>query len=400
MSNVPKLRFKEFSEEWESKKLGDICEIIMGQSPSSSCYNENNIGLPLIQGKADIKDRKTLPRIYTSDITKICDVGDVIMSVRAPVGYISKSSQKSCIGRGVCGIKAKQNREFIYQFLIGYEDKWDKISQGSTFESINRNDIDNTKISIPSLQEQEKIAFFLSLIDDKINLQSEKVKYLKDYKKGLMQKIFSRKLRFKDENGNDYPDWEEKKLGEIGTTYTGLSGKNKDDFGIGKSKYITYKNVFTNIIAKKNDVELVNIKESENQNRVLKGDLFFTTSSETPIEVGFVSYWNYDEEDLYLNSFCFGYRILDSNVYLPQFIAYLLRSDFYRKNISILGQGSTRYNISKTELMNMNINLPCLDEQIKIVNLLTVIDEKIEKEQEKLNSLTEYKKGLLQQMFV
>lgn len=190
MKKVPNLRFKEFSGEWESKKIGSICEIIMGQSPSSACYNEDKIGLPLIQGNADIKNRKTFPRVYTSDITKTCDVGDIIMSVRAPVGAISKSLHHACIGRGVCSIKPKQNSEFIYQFLLNYENKWSRISQGSTFESINSFDITSTNIVLPLKEEQEKIASFFSLIDKKLELEMEKLEQLQEYKKGLLQQMF------------------------------------------------------------------------------------------------------------------------------------------------------------------------------------------------------------------
>lgn len=184
------LRFKGFSGEWESKKIGSICEIIMGQSPSSACYNEDKIGLPLIQGNADIKNRKTFPRVYTSDITKTCDVGDIIMSVRAPVGAISRSLHHACIGRGVCSIKPKQNSEFIYQFLLNYENKWSRISQGSTFESINSFDITSTNIVLPLKEEQEKIASFFSLIDKKLELEMEKLEQLQEYKKGLLQQMF------------------------------------------------------------------------------------------------------------------------------------------------------------------------------------------------------------------
>lgn len=184
------LRFKGFSGEWESKKIGSICEIIMGQSPSSACYNEDKIGLPLIQGNADIKNRKTFPRVYTSDITKTCDVGDIIMSVRAPVGAISRSLHHACIGRGVCSIKPKQNSEFIYQFLLNYENKWSRISQGSTFESINSFDITSTNIVLPLKEEQEKIASFFSLIDKKLELEMERLEKLQEYKKGLLQQMF------------------------------------------------------------------------------------------------------------------------------------------------------------------------------------------------------------------
>ena len=188
------LRFKDDEgrdyPEWEEKKLGDIAYITMGQSPSSSCYNEEYIGLPLIQGNADVKDRKTSPRLYTSEITKICEIGDIIMSVRAPVGAISMSLHNACIGRGVCSIKPKYSSEYIYQFLLKYESKWSQVSQGSTFESVNSNDIKSLKIPFPNLDEQNKIGGFLRTIDNKIEKEQEKLDSLNEYKKGLLQQMF------------------------------------------------------------------------------------------------------------------------------------------------------------------------------------------------------------------
>lgn len=188
------LRFKDDDgrdyPEWEDKKLGDIANITMGQSPSSSCYNEEYIGLPLIQGNADIKDRKTEPRVYTSEITKTCDIGDIIMSVRAPVGAISMSLHNACIGRGVCSIKPKYSVEYVYQFLLKHESKWSQVSQGSTFESVNSNDIKSLKIPFPNLDEQKKIGNFLGNIDNKIEKEQEKLDSLNEYKKGLLQQMF------------------------------------------------------------------------------------------------------------------------------------------------------------------------------------------------------------------
>ena len=188
------LRFKDDDgrdyPEWEDKKLGDIANITMGQSPSSSCYNEEYIGLPLIQGNADIKDRKTEPRVYTSEITKTCDIGDIIMSVRAPVGAISMSLHNACIGRGVCSIKPKYSVEYVYQFLLKHESKWSQVSQGSTFESVNSNDIKSLKIPFPNLDEQKKLGNFLGNIDNKIEKEQEKLDSLNEYKKGLLQQMF------------------------------------------------------------------------------------------------------------------------------------------------------------------------------------------------------------------
>ena len=189
-----KIRFKDEKgrdyPEWEENKLGEICIIVMGQSPSSASYNDDNIGVPLVQGNADIYNKITKPRLYTSEITKICNENDIIMSVRAPVGSIAIADRNCCIGRGVCAIKSKENQSFLYQFLLDKEDKWGKISQGSTFESINSNDIKRLKIMIPNIKEQEKIAEFLLNIDSLVEKETKELEELRILKKGLLQQIF------------------------------------------------------------------------------------------------------------------------------------------------------------------------------------------------------------------
>ena len=188
-TKIPKLRFPGFEGEWEEKKLGEVCTIIMGQSPDSSYYNLDKKGIPLIQGNADVLNRKSIVRNYTSQITKTCEEGDIIMSVRAPVGAISRASQKSCIGRGVCAIK--NGTDFIYQYMISIEDKWDRYANGTVFSSINSDTLKSFLICIPKdIQEQEKIAQCLNSIDEQIVLQEELVEGLKEHKKGLMQQLF------------------------------------------------------------------------------------------------------------------------------------------------------------------------------------------------------------------
>ncbi|CUT94468.1 restriction endonuclease subunit S [Staphylococcus capitis] len=214
-----------------------------------------------------------------------------------------------------------------------------------------------------------------------------------------MQKIFSQELRFKDENNNNYPEWYLKKLNELGNTFTGLSGKTKDDFGYGDGVFITYMNVFKNTIAKSDMIENVNIEPTENQNRVQYGDILFTTSSEVPNEVGMSSIWLFNQDNVYLNSFCFGFRVV-VNYINPLYLARYLRSEEMRRIITILAQGSTRFNISKKEMMNLNIKVPHMDEQNKIVNFFNKIDKLILKQSEKINLLKQRKQGLLQKMFV
>ena len=156
--------------------------------------------------------------------------------------------------------------------------------------------------------------------------------------------------------------WEQRKLGDIGETYTGLSGKTKEDFGHGDAKFVTYMNVFSNSIADSAMTESVEIDKK--QNEVKYGDVFFTTSSETPDEVGMSSVWLENSENTYLNSFCFGYR--PSENINPYYMAYMLRSENVRKSIIFLAQGISRYNISKNKMMEISVPLPNLDEQQKI----------------------------------
>ena len=190
------LRFKDDNgnnyPNWKKKKLGEVCNIKMGQSPDSKSYNVRGEGVLLIQGNADICNRQSKPRKWTSSPTKQCEIGDLILTVRAPVGAISKSQHKACIGRGVCSISNNNDSsiEYLYQFLLDYEDKWGKLEQGSTFIAVSGKDIREIKLNIPNLEEQQKIANFLSSLDSKIDLVSIQIENTKAFKKGLLQQMF------------------------------------------------------------------------------------------------------------------------------------------------------------------------------------------------------------------
>ena len=164
--------------------------------------------------------------------------------------------------------------------------------------------------------------------------------------------------------------WEQRKLGNLGETYTGLSGKSKEDFGHGTAKFITYMNVYSNPVSDPEGTDLIEV--DNRQNTVRKGDVLFTTSSETPEEVGMSSVVFESIENTYLNSFCFGYRpkIEFNNFYL----AFLLRSGGFRKNIIFLAQGISRYNISKNAVMNIPIPIPAKEEQEAIGDFFKHLD--------------------------
>ena len=371
MRKVPKLRFKEFSDEWEEKKLGEISEIIMGQSPDSKNYNEKNIGLPLIQGNADCKNRKVYPRLYTSEITKESIPNDIIMTVRAPVGAIAFSNIHSCIGRGVCAIRNTNN--FIYHYLIKLENSWEKISQGSTFTAVNSNDIKKLQLILPNIQEQEKIANFLSSVDKKISLTEEKLELFREYKKGVMQKIFSQELRFKDSNGNDYPEWEEKKLGEISKICTGKLDANAMVEN-GRYRFYTCAKEFYYIDSYSFDTEALLI-------------------SGNGANVGYIHYYK-GKFNAYQRTY-----VLDNFEENIIFIKYILEKNLKTRIEKEKNSGNTPY-IVLSVLTDMVLQIPTLEEQQKIADFLSSIDNKIESIEKELEGLKEFKKGLLQQMFV
>ena len=204
-------------------------------------------------------------------------------------------------------------------------------------------------------------------------------------------------LRFKDEQGNDYPDWEQSKLGNIGTTFNGLTGKNSTHFGKGKP-YIQYLQVFENSRIDVDEFGFVEIGENESQNKVCSGDVFFTTSSETPNEVGTASVLIDEVENTFLNSFCFGYRV-NKEYLLPEYARFAFRASSFRKKVMPLAQGSTRFNLSKTSLMKIMTNLPSIEEQQIIASFLSSTDTKIEQLGKKKTLLKQYKKGIMQKLF-
>ncbi|BFK71143.1 restriction endonuclease subunit S [Faecalibacillus intestinalis] len=188
-SNIPEVRFAGFTDDWEQRKLGDVTQIIMGQSPDGSTYSETPKDYILVQGNSDIKDGWVEPRLWTTQMTKKADVGDLIMSVRAPAGSMGKTAYNVVIGRGVAAIKGN---EFIFQSLIkkDIEGFWKKITTGSTFESLNSNDIKNSNLLVPVNEEQIKIGQYFSQLDNLITLHQRELEILKNLKKTCLKRMF------------------------------------------------------------------------------------------------------------------------------------------------------------------------------------------------------------------
>ena len=166
---VPEIRFAGFTDDWEQRKLGEVVQITMGQSPDGSTYSDVPSDYVLVQGNADLENGWVKPRVWTTQITKQAVVGDLIMSVRAPAGAMGKTAYNTVIGRGVAAIKGN---EFIYQLLIKMDKEgyWKKDSTGSTFESLNSESIKNAELKIPSEDEQNRIGKYFENLDNLITL--------------------------------------------------------------------------------------------------------------------------------------------------------------------------------------------------------------------------------------
>ena len=302
---------------------------------------------------------------------------------------------------GVCSseiwvLKNKKNitSEYLfYSVQTKYYLRFADISSGTKMPRSDWSVVKNAKLPIPPLPEQKAIADCLTTWDKGIEKLTQLIASKKEQKKGLMQQLLTGKKRL---DGFE-EEWKEVRIDALGETFNGLTGKSKKDFGEGKP-YVTYLNTFrNNKIDEKIKFDYVHIKEGENQSKLKYGDLIFTTSSETPNEVGMSSVVLFSPiDDLYLNSFCFGLRLNNFNTLNPGFAVFLLRGICFRSEMYKLAQGSTRFNLSKSSFKNVILKLPVVQEQIAIAEVLTTADKEIELLEKKLETFKTQKKGLMQ----
>lgn len=374
----PNIRFKEFEDAWEQRKLGEIVKINSGRD-----YKKLSKGKIPVYGTGGYM-------LSVND--KLSDKDSVGIGRK---GSIDKPQFLSAPFWTVDTLffmtpKGDNNVEFIFDLsqLI----RWKKYDESTGVPSLSKATISKIPVMVTNKNEQTKISILFKLLDSLIAANQNKLEQLKRLKKLLMQKIFDQEWRFKGFND----PWEQRKLGEMGDTFSGLSGKSKQDFGHGDARFVTYMNVYTNVIAKRDGIDDVEIDNKQTQ--VKYGDVFFTTSSETPDEVAMTSVWLFHDLNVYLNSFCFGYR---PNVQIdPYFLGYLLRSSNLRMRFNVLAQGISRYNISKKQVMKLKVSSPKLSEQKLIGKLFISLGDLITANQRRIDQLKSLKKYLMQNMFV
>ena len=374
MNNVPNLRFNEFSGEWESLKISETLKIKHGRD-QKKIQVEDGI-YPILATGGEI-GRTNIP-LYDKESVLIGRKGtiDKPIYMNSPFWTVDTLFYSE--------IKNNIVPKFIFYKFQNIN--WRKYCEASGVPSLSASTIEGIRYNVPQKQEQEKIASFFSLIDKKIELQTEKVEELKNYKKGIMQKIFSQELRFKDENGNDYPSWTKCKIYDCFVERSEKGFEDLELLSVSMERGVIKR---SEIESKDNSSE-----NKSNYKLVKKGDIVYNSMRMWQGASGLSEYEGIvspaytvltPKKDIYSNYFSYLFKM---HTMIHEFRKYSQ------------GLTSDTWNLKYPQIKDIKVNVPSYEEQVKISQFFMKLDIKIEKEQDNLKCLIEYKKGLLQQMFI
>lgn len=383
--------------DWDRIRLGvdSIAHIIMGQSPSSNTYNIEGKGLPFLQGKAEFGKIYPIPKNYCNEPIKIAEKNDILISVRAPVGDINISPYKCCIGRGLASIrprKDKLNYVFLYYLLKIKKRQFEIVSTGSTFKAIKKENINNLIISLPPLPEQKKIAEILSTVDKAIEKVDEAIERTERLKRGLMQQLFTKgigNIKYKKTAiGRISSAWEVVNISKLGTFQYGITTKTSSiDTGV---KFIRVTDVtYTNVDW--DHVPYCEISKSELEKYIVKkNDILFARIGATTGKTCLI------EKDVksVFGSYLLRFQSL-SDLIDKRFLFYFTQSNKYWLQVNMCKGGQLKQGLNKSLLGNINIPLPPLSEQLMIIEILNMVDKRIELLIKKKARLEKIKKGLM-----
>lgn len=335
----------------------------------------------------------------------IAQPGDIIFGKRrAYQGKVGVCEWDAIVSAHSMVLRSREEnieKDFLKFFMQSQEfyNRSIQISEGSLSPTIKWKVLEEQRFIIPPRDTQKKIVNLLSELDNLRYSNETLIERINLYRDKLIEKLTVNSIGI-NSNDNEIPDgWSIKRLGDVGETYGGLTGKNKNDFGIGKGEFIPYTNVYSNEKVDIRKLELVNIREDEKQNTVIYGDILFTASSETVEEVGLSCVMLDNKPNIYLNSFCFGYRFYNLELYAPKFYKYFFRSKTFRREIVRIGQGSTRFNLSKSQFLKLKIIIPPKEEQVRVIKILEGVDALLEKFKENIEKHMELKEYLLNNAF-
>ena len=362
-------------------------------------YGLIHVGLPTM---VDL-DNDKLPNIVSGNTPKnyeLCQEGDIVFAdASEDTNEVAKAVEfYNLNGKDViCGLHTIHGRDNQHKTIVGYKgyafsstafhQQIRRIAQGTKIYSINSKNFSECYIGIPSKGEQKKIATLLRLIDERISTQSKIIEKFESLIKGLNNHLYQ-------QYGNEI----ETSFADLGVSYSGLSGKTATDFGSGKP-FITYLNVYSNNVIEETSYQYVRMGENEKQNIVRYGDVLFTLSSETPEEVGIGSVYLGNQE-VYLNSFCFGVHITNIQKVFSSYLSYYISTTQFRKFIYPFAQGSTRFNLCKADFEKSKFKLPSLENQKRIYESLKCLSGKVAAEDAILKQYHSQKQYLLRQMFI
>ncbi|WP_133146659.1 restriction endonuclease subunit S [Shewanella sp. 10N.286.51.B7] len=421
--NVPKLRFGEFSDCWTPSSMKEISKINQGlQIPISDRHTEPKEGRYFYITNEFLRPNSTTKYYIENPSDRVvCEERDILMTRTGNTGQVVTD---------IAGVfhnnffKIDYSNDVDKHFLVEFlrlpstESTILKYAGTSTIPDLNHGDFYRLKLALPTIPEQQKIASFLSKVDEKIGLLSEKKAKLTEYKRGVMQQLFNGHwqqstqeqdgqptftpptLRFKADDGSEFPDWEEKTLIELAAQ--GLSnGVFNDPKRIGKGyRLINVKDMYSGNFIDISTLTLLDLSEKEfSKSQVKYGDIFFTRSSLVPSGIAYSNVNLSNDDDVTYD----GHLIKFSpklNMISPYYFANYLRGYSFRKAVISRGKQSTMTTIGQEDIKDIRLFIPSLDEQTKIADLLIALDQKIDFTSLELKKAKEWKKGLLQQMFV
>ncbi len=398
---VPEIRFEGFTDDWEQYKLDDIVQITMGQSPDGSTYSDKPSDYILVQGNADLKNGWVEPRVWTTQVTKKAEVGDLIMSVRAPAGAMGKTAYNVVIGRGVAAIKGN---EFIYQLLVKMDSNeyWKILSCGSTFESLNSDNIKNTNVIIPKKDEQETIGLFFNNLDNLITFYQHKYEKLKLFKEAMLDKMFPKngekvpEIRFKGFTD----DWEQRKLSEITTMHARIGWQNlrtSEFLDNGDYMLITGTDFEDGAInyATCHYVERERY-EQDKHIQVSNGSILITKDG----TLGKVAYIQGLSMPATLNAGVFNVVIKNENEVDNKYLYQYLKAPFLMDYVDKKATGGTIKHLNQNILVDFPVDMSTKAEQQAIGQYFDNLDRLVTLHHHKYEKLKLFKEAMLNKMFI
>ncbi|MEI4766369.1 restriction endonuclease subunit S [Acinetobacter nosocomialis] len=403
---TPKLRFKEFGGEWEDKTISEIASYRRGSFPQPYGLPEwlDENGFPFVQ-VYDVADNMLLKdktKIKISQLAAnqsvLAKAGTLIITLQGSIGRVAKMQYDAYVDRTLLIFQSYampiDTDYFKYALYLLFNIEKEK-ADGGIIKTITKETLSKFNIGIPCLEEQTKIASFLSAVDEKISQLTQKHELLSQYKQGMMQKLFSQQLRFKADDGSEFGEWEEKKLSEICLKIKDGTHFSPKTFEVGEYKYLTSKNVKNGYLDFSN-LEFVSAddhKKIYSSCDVKFGDVLLTKDG----TIGQCCVNTLTEEFSLLSSVAFLRLKSEFNNY---FLYHILLSDLGQKEINGVIAGQALKRITLTKINDFKFMFPCLEEQTKIANFLSAIDQTIEVVAQQIEQAKQWKKGLLQQMFV